>query len=325
MTGNDSMFTSLEDLGDHNHVTYGDNTRGRVADLERIAITKDFSISNVLYVESLSFNLLYVAQLCDFGLMCTFDKYGVIVFHKKDKSLVFKGFRYGHIYLMDFSEKEVSSMTCLFFKTSLGWLWYRRITHIRMSNLKKAINTVCHAINRVYLHWLLEKTPYELIVGRKHNISYFRVFGCKCFIYKKKILGKFESRCDEGFFLGYASNCKAYRVFNKISGQVEETCDAKFDESDGSQGEVVGYDHIGDEEVQKALKNMSIGDIKPQVGEASTLSTIHSMKPNVDEEEDKEVPPTHPRVKVPSTQVQDQVDPIVQSSSQIQDNYAQPP
>jgi hypothetical protein len=120
MTGNDSMLISLGDLGDHDHITYGDNTRERVAGLGRIVITKDFSISNVLFVESLSFNLLSVAQLCDFGLMCTFDKYGVIVFHEKDKSLVFKGFRYGHIYLVDFSEKEVSSMTYLFSKTSLG-------------------------------------------------------------------------------------------------------------------------------------------------------------------------------------------------------------
>jgi hypothetical protein len=120
MTGNDSIFTSLGDPEDHDHVTYGDNTRERVAGLEKIAITKDFSISNGVYVESLSFNLLSVAQLCDFGLICTFDKYGVIVFHENDKSLVFKDFRYGHIYLVDFFEKEVSSITCLFFKTSLG-------------------------------------------------------------------------------------------------------------------------------------------------------------------------------------------------------------
>jgi hypothetical protein len=120
MTGNDSMFTSLGDLGDHDHATYGDNTRGRVVALEKIAITKDFFISNVLYVESFSFNLLSVAQLCDFGLMCTFDKYGVIVFHEKDKSLMFKGFRYGHIYLVNFPEKEAISMTCLLSKTSLG-------------------------------------------------------------------------------------------------------------------------------------------------------------------------------------------------------------
>jgi hypothetical protein len=138
MTDNDSMFTSLRDPGDHDLVTYGDNIRGRVAGLARIVITKDFSILNVLYVESLNFNLLSVAQLCDFGLMCSFDKYGVKVFHEKDKSLVFKDFRYGHIYLVDFFEKEANSMICLFSKTSLGWLWHRRIAHIGMTNLKKA-------------------------------------------------------------------------------------------------------------------------------------------------------------------------------------------
>ena len=69
----------------------------------------------------------------------------------------------------------------------------------------EAINTACHASNRVYLHRLLKKTPYELLTGKKPNISYFRVLGCKRFIYKKKRLGKFESRCDEGFFLGILS------------------------------------------------------------------------------------------------------------------------
>jgi hypothetical protein len=44
------------------------------------------------------------------------------------------------------------------------------------------------------------------------------------------------------------------------------------------------------------------------------------MKPNVDEDEDREVPPTHPRVQVPSTQVQDQVDPIVKSSTPMTTN-----
>ena len=40
----------------------------------------------------------------------------------------------------------------------------------------EAINTACHASNRLYCHRLLKKTPYELLIGRKPNISYFRVF-----------------------------------------------------------------------------------------------------------------------------------------------------
>jgi transposase InsO family protein len=37
----------------------------------------------------------------------------------------------------------------------------------------EAINTAYHAINWVYLHRLLKKTSYELLVGMKPNISYF--------------------------------------------------------------------------------------------------------------------------------------------------------
>jgi transposase InsO family protein len=50
----------------------------------------------------------------------------------------------------------------------------------------EAINTACHASNRVYLHRLMMTTPYELLIGRKPNISYFQVFGCKCFIFNKE-------------------------------------------------------------------------------------------------------------------------------------------
>ena len=56
----------------------------------------------------------------------------------------------------------------------------------------KAINTACHASNRLYLRKLKNKTPYELMTGKKPNVKYFRVFGCKCFILNKKTrLAKF--------------------------------------------------------------------------------------------------------------------------------------
>ena len=83
----------------------------------------------------------------------------------------------------------------------------------------EAVNTACHAINRVYLHRLLKKTSYELLTGNKPNVSYFRVFGSKCYILVKKGRNsKFAPKAVEGFLLGYDSNTKAYRVFNKSSG-----------------------------------------------------------------------------------------------------------
>jgi transposase InsO family protein len=86
----------------------------------------------------------------------------------------------------------------------------------------KAINTTCHASNRLYCHKLLKKTPYELLISRKPNISYFRVFGCKCYILRNESrLSKFEKKCHEGFLLGYSSNSKACRVFNKTHSIIE--------------------------------------------------------------------------------------------------------
>ena len=42
-------------------ITFGDNGKGKVKELGKIVISNDLSISNVLLVESLNFNLLSVA------------------------------------------------------------------------------------------------------------------------------------------------------------------------------------------------------------------------------------------------------------------------
>ena len=47
----------------------------------------------------------------------------------------------------------------------------------------EAVNTACYIINRVLLRPITSKTPYELFKGIKPNISYFRVFGCRCFVH----------------------------------------------------------------------------------------------------------------------------------------------
>jgi transposase InsO family protein len=46
----------------------------------------------------------------------------------------------------------------------------------------EAVNMACHASNRLYLNELLKKTPYVLLTGNKQNVTYFRVFGSKCYV-----------------------------------------------------------------------------------------------------------------------------------------------
>jgi hypothetical protein len=121
------------------HITFGDNSKDKVQGLGKVAISNDHSISYVLYVISLSFNLLSVGQLCDLGFPCLFTEKEVVVSKKDDEQVMFKGFRYNNLYLVDFTSEDANLKTCLFTKTSLGWLWHRRLAHVRMSTLKKLL------------------------------------------------------------------------------------------------------------------------------------------------------------------------------------------
>jgi hypothetical protein len=113
---------------------------------------------------------------------------------------------------------------------------------------------------------LLKKTSYELLTGNKSNVSYFRVFGSKCYILQKRSKSsKFATKTYEGVLLGYDSNSRAYRIFNVTTGCVETTCDAVFNETNDSQKEQVDLDLVDDEEAPcDALQRMTIGDIRPQ-------------------------------------------------------------
>ena len=99
----------------------------------------------------------------------------------------------------------------------------------------RAVNTTCHIVNRVYFKPGTKKTPYEMWKGRKPNVKYFRIFGSTCFILKdRENVGKFDSRSDEGIFLGYSSISKAYRVFNKRTMKVMERINVVIDEASSS-------------------------------------------------------------------------------------------
>jgi hypothetical protein len=130
----------------------------------------------------------------------------------------------------------------------------------------KAINTACHATNRLYLHKLLKKTSYELLTSNKANVSYFRVFRSKCYVlHKMSKSSKFTPKVYEGFLLGYDSNSHAYCVFNVTTSCVKTTCDAMFDETNDSQKEQVDLDLIDDKEAPcNALQRMTIGNGRPQ-------------------------------------------------------------
>ncbi|GJX49558.1 hypothetical protein Tco_0276403 [Tanacetum coccineum] len=88
-----------------------------------------------------------------------------------------------------------------------------------------------------------------------------RPFGCPVTILNTiHHLDKFDGKADEGFFVGYSLNSKAFRVFNSRIRIVEENLHIRFSENTPN---VVGSD--GNGYLQKD-KNKAKNRTKPRTG-----------------------------------------------------------
>nr|GEX62922.1 retrovirus-related Pol polyprotein from transposon TNT 1-94 [Tanacetum cinerariifolium] len=96
----------------------------------------------------------------------------------------------------------------------------------------EAVNTACYVQNRMLVIKPHNKTPYELFLGRKPALSFMRPFGCLVTILNTlDHLGKFDEKSDDGFFVGYSINSKAFIVFNTRTRFVEENLHIIFFEN----------------------------------------------------------------------------------------------
>ncbi|GJQ99811.1 uncharacterized mitochondrial protein-like protein, partial [Tanacetum coccineum] len=96
----------------------------------------------------------------------------------------------------------------------------------------EAINTACYVQNRVLVVKPYNKNPYKLLHGRTPTLTFIRPFGCPVTILNTiDHLGKFYGKADEGFFVGYSLNSKAFRVFNSRTRIVEENLHIRFSEN----------------------------------------------------------------------------------------------
>ncbi|GJU87846.1 putative ribonuclease H-like domain-containing protein [Tanacetum coccineum] len=92
-----------------------------------------------------------------------------------------------------------------------------------VNELLKLGNATQNLLNRVLVVKPHNKTPYELFRGRTPALSFMRLFGCHVTILNTlDHLGKFDGKSDDGFFVRYSLNSKAFRVYNIRTRKVEE-------------------------------------------------------------------------------------------------------
>ena len=140
-------------------------------------------------------------------------------------------------------------------------------------------------------------------------MSYFKVFGAKCWIRDPHHNSIFAPKAHEGFMLGYGKDSHTYRVFNNVLHKIVETVDVRFDETNGSQSEHLPS--VLDESApEDSIKHKATEDVIPT--EESAVEFIPereerragALEENGDEENGPEenadqIPrrqPTHPLV-----------------------------
>ncbi|GJT21851.1 retrovirus-related pol polyprotein from transposon TNT 1-94 [Tanacetum coccineum] len=95
----------------------------------------------------------------------------------------------------------------------------------------EAVATACFTQNRSIIHTRHNKTPYELLRGRKPNVEYFHVFGSLCYpTNDQDDLGKMKPKADIGVFIGYSETSRGFRIYNRRTKKIMETIHVKFDE-----------------------------------------------------------------------------------------------
>nr|GEU70317.1 retrovirus-related Pol polyprotein from transposon TNT 1-94 [Tanacetum cinerariifolium] len=134
------------------------------------------------------------------------------------------------------------------------------------------IATACFTQNRSIIYRRFNKTPYELINGKKLDISFLHVFGALCYPKNdREDIGKLGAKGDIGFFIGYSADSCAYRIYNRSTKKFMETMNVSFDELSA-----MAFEHSSS---KHGLQSMTSGQISSGLELTYALSTITTQQP----------------------------------------------
>nr|GEZ91355.1 retrovirus-related Pol polyprotein from transposon TNT 1-94 [Tanacetum cinerariifolium] len=139
--------------------------------------------------------------------------------------------------------------------------------------VESAIAVTCFTQNRSIIHCRFNKTPYELINGRKPDISFLHVFGALCYPKNDRLdIGKLGTKGDIGFFIGYSANSCAYRVYSQRTKKIIETMNVSFDKLSAMAFE--------QHSLKPGLQRMTSGQISSGLDLNYAPSTITMQQPS---------------------------------------------
>nr|GEX48214.1 ribonuclease H-like domain-containing protein [Tanacetum cinerariifolium] len=221
MTGNKSFLTDYQEIVSE-FVAFGESPKwGKITGKGKIR-TEKLDFEDVYFVKELKFNLFSVSQMCDKKNSVLFTETECFVLSLDFKLLdenqvLLKVPRQNNMYSFDLKNVVLSGA-----KNETSKILKSFITEIENLVDKKVKNRVLV----VKPHF---KTPYELFRSRTPALSFMRPFGCHVTILNTlDHLEKFDGKSNEGFFVGYSTNSKAFRVYNTRTRKVKENLHINF-------------------------------------------------------------------------------------------------
>nr|GEZ84065.1 putative ribonuclease H-like domain-containing protein [Tanacetum cinerariifolium] len=140
----------------------------------------------------------------------------------------------------------------------------------------EAIATACFTQNRSIIHRCFNKTPYELINGKKPNILFLYVFGALCYPKNdREDIGKLGAKCDIGFFIGYSADSRAYRIYIRRTKKIMKTMNVSSNELS-----VMAFEQHSSKPM---LQSMTSEQISSRLDLTYAPSTITTQQPTEDE------------------------------------------
>nr|GEX85865.1 putative ribonuclease H-like domain-containing protein [Tanacetum cinerariifolium] len=190
---------------DGGYVTFGGNPKGGKITGRCTIKTGKLDFANVYFVRELKFNLFSVSQMCDKKNSVLFNDTECIVLSPNFKltvecDVLLKVPRKNNMYIVD------------------------------LKNIvpKEDSKDETSAILKTFITGIENLADHKVKVIRCDNGTQFKNREMNQFCEMK---GKFDGKADEGLFVGYSLNSKAFRVFNNRTRIMEENLHIRFSEN----------------------------------------------------------------------------------------------
>ncbi|GKB07684.1 retrovirus-related pol polyprotein from transposon TNT 1-94 [Tanacetum coccineum] len=264
-------------------------------------------ITRVYFVKGLGHNLFLFRHFCDSDLEVDFRRNTCFVRNLKEVDLL-KGNHTTNLYTINLHEMASASPISLMARTTAtkSWLWHQRLSHLNFDTINDlARNNLVTGLLKFKYHKehlcpsceqgksKRASHPPKPVPNSKQRLHLLYMDLCGLMRVKsingkryvlvivddysrytwndREDIGKLGAKGDIGFFIGYSTNSRAYRIYNRRAKKIMESMNVTFDELSAMAFE--------QSSLKLRLQSMTSGQISSRLDLTYATSTITTQQP----------------------------------------------